>query len=72
MFLVCNQLPLTFNRPNINSREVNGEWRVGIFASRAIEAGEELSYDYNFQVYNCFCFFFFLLGLSDLLVSLEF
>jgi len=32
--------------------EVNGEGRVGIFAKRDIEIGEELTYNYNFECYD--------------------
>lgn len=31
---------------------VDGMYRMGLFAARDIEAGEELSYDYNFDSYN--------------------
>lgn len=31
---------------------VDGEYRVGVFASRPIEKGEELSYDYNFESFG--------------------
>ena len=34
----------------LTGRDVKGEWRVAIVASQDIAAGEELSYDYNFQV----------------------
>ena len=33
-------------------RNVNGVYRMGLFALRDIESGEELSYDYNFYSYN--------------------
>ena len=33
-------------------RNVNGIYRMGLFALRDITAGEELSYDYNFYSYN--------------------
>jgi hypothetical protein len=41
--------------------DVNGERRVGIFAKRDIEVGEELTYDYNFECFDegvvqeCYC-----------------
>jgi len=31
---------------------VNGYYRMGLFALRDIKAGEELSYDYNFESFN--------------------
>lgn len=38
---------------------VNGHYRMGIFALRNIEAGEELTYNYNFHAFNdpqtCLC-----------------
>ena len=33
-------------------RNVNGIYRMGLFAMREIAAGEELTYDYNFNAYN--------------------
>ena len=33
----------------IEKWDVMGEWRIAIVADRDITAGEELSYDYNFQ-----------------------
>ena len=44
---------------DIEKWNVLGEWRIGIFANRDIPAGEELSYDYNFQSFGlhkkCYC-----------------
>ena len=44
---------------HIEKWNVLGEWRVGIFTSRAIPAGEELTYDYNFEAFGdsqpCVC-----------------
>ena len=41
------------------NRNVLGEWRVGIFANRNIEPGEEITYDYKFesfgQMQKCGC-----------------
>ncbi|CCH42258.1 Histone-lysine N-methyltransferase [Wickerhamomyces ciferrii] len=40
---------------------VNGEPRIGLFAKRSIEAGEEITYDYNFEWFEngepqkCYC-----------------
>lgn len=31
---------------------VNGLYRIGMFALRDIEPGEELTYDYNFHSFN--------------------
>ena len=50
-------------QPNCEAQKwsVDGVFRVGIFAKRDILAGEELSYDYNFDNFNsketqkCFC-----------------
>eukprot|EP00039_Didymoeca_costata_P007157 m.96860 g.96860 ORF g.96860 m.96860 type:complete len:1364 (-) comp13568_c0_seq3:1323-5414(-) len=43
----------------IEKWNVLGVWRIGIFANRNIHAGEELSYDYNFQSFGedkpCHC-----------------
>lgn len=42
-------------------RTIDGEYAIGLFASRDIPAFEELVYDYNFEWYNaeqqqeCFC-----------------
>ena len=38
--------------PNCHTRKWNvcGEWKLGIFASGDIKKGEELTYDYQFQV----------------------
>ena len=33
-------------------RNVNGVYRIGLFALDDIEAGTELTYDYNFHSYN--------------------
>lgn len=33
-------------------RNVNGVYRMALFALRDIESGEELCYDYNFHSYN--------------------
>lgn len=33
-----------------NHREVDGETRVGVFASQSIEAGEPLTYDYRYMI----------------------
>ena len=35
-----------------SSRNVNGLYRMVLFALRDIQAGEELSYDYNFDPFN--------------------
>lgn len=44
---------------HIEKWDVVGEWRVGIVASRDLVAGEELSYDYNFESFGqdkvCHC-----------------
>ncbi len=34
---------------HIEKWSVDGEYQVGVFASRPIEPGEELTYDYNFE-----------------------
>lgn len=33
-------------------RNVNGVYRIGLFALRDINPGEELTYDYNFKAFN--------------------
>jgi hypothetical protein len=35
----------------IEKWNVLGEWRVGIFAKHPIAAGQELTYDYNFEAF---------------------
>jgi len=35
-----------------DSRNVNGVYRIGLFALRDIPPGTELTYDYNFHSYN--------------------
>lgn len=36
----------------IQKWSVNGRFRMGLFAQRDIEPGEELTYDYNFSLFN--------------------
>lgn len=33
-------------------RNVNGVYRIGLFALKDISPGEELTYDYNFKAFN--------------------
>jgi len=33
-------------------RNVNGVYRMGLFALKDIQPGEELTYDYNFKAFN--------------------
>lgn len=41
--------------PNAETQKwtVNGELRIGFFTSRSLEAGEEITFDYQFQRYGC-------------------
>lgn len=41
-------------QPNCEMQKwsVNGQFRMALFALRDIEAGEELTYDYNFSLFN--------------------
>lgn len=41
-------------QPNCEMQKwsVNGQYRMALFALRDIEAGEELTYDYNFSLFN--------------------
>ncbi|CAG2123464.1 unnamed protein product, partial [Medioppia subpectinata] len=48
--------------PNSETQKwtVNGELRIGFFTQRFVEAGEEITFDYQFQRYGkeaqkCFC-----------------
>lgn len=36
----------------LHFRQFNGEYFVGLFSSEDIEAGTELTYDYNFEAWG--------------------
>ncbi|RZC36921.1 histone-lysine N-methyltransferase ash1 [Asbolus verrucosus] len=45
---------MTENKPNCEMQKwsVNGQFRMALFALRDIESSEELTYDYNFSLFN--------------------
>lgn len=40
------------------NRQVEGETRVGVFASKSIEVGEPLTYDYRYATFSILLLFF--------------
>ena len=51
LYLYCAVIASLFIR-YCYCRNVNGVYRIGLFALKDIRPGEELTYDYNFKAFN--------------------
>ena len=47
-----NYYPILYDIYALRFRCVNGLYRMALFSRKSIEANEELTYDYNFSLFN--------------------